>query len=76
MTHKQIAYVTPKQVAYVLYTRLTRLNPPAVVLSAASTPDVSRDVVVATFDTPRQCEDFIRTTYHQKKPLVDVLPLP
>ena len=63
-----------KTQSFVLFTRLCKLEPRCrVYLSGPSLTPPTDDRFVAAFPTVRQCEDFIRTAYHQCKTVEEIL---
>ena len=69
----------PRYALYKWTSRRGRMaaRPWRVYLSAATLPagaGATDDLVCAEFKTERQCDDFMRTAYHQRKPWREVLP--
>jgi len=58
---------------FVLFVHLCRTAPRCRVYLSGSSVDAAADMFVRAFPTQRQCEDFIRTVYHQRKTLAEVM---
>jgi len=59
---------------YVLYTQVTVNEPRYRVMLSGPSYGVPYNTFIKAFKSRQACEDYIRTTYHQRKRLEDILP--